>query len=265
MFRKNGGVTSGGSISFDRAAGYYDKTRNLSPEAAERITDLLHRELDGNDGVLEIGVGTGRIALPLARRGIELTGLDLSRTMLDKLVENAGGSSPFPLLQGDASKLPFRDGSFDAAIASWVLHLVPTWREVLTELTRVMRPGGVLLVDVGSEHESILTKLTWRFRDVAGITDWPRGVKDYGEVDKVLGGLGARARDLEHVPEVLRSSIEYHIGLLENGIYSVSWGVDEGKRKLAANELRAWAEKELGSITEERAIEVTHVWRAYDI
>ena len=258
-------MASGGSISFDRAAGYYDKTRSLTPEAARRITELLQRELDGRGNVLEIGVGTGRIAIPLARLGVDMTGIDLSRTMLDRLIDNAGGNAPFPIAQGDASKLPFLDASFGAAIASWVLHLIPTWRDVLKELTRVIKPDGLLVIDVGSEHESILTKLTWRFRDVAGVTDWPRGVKNYDEVDEVLTGLGARSRSLDPVPEVHHSSIEYHIGLLENGIYSVSWGVDDEARKRAADELREWAEKELGSLTEERAIHTTHVWRAYDI
>jgi len=258
-------VSSRGSISFDRAADFYDKTRGLTPEAAARVTNLLHTELDGRGPVLEVGVGTGRIALPLAERGVDLTGLDLAHKMLAKLVENAGGQMVFPLVQADASRLPFRDASFGGAIASWVLHLVPTWREVVTEMHRVVGPGGLLLIDVGREHQSIIHDLTWRFRDLAGVTDWPRGAKSYDEVDAVLEGLGGQQRSPDPVIETTETSAEEHIIRLEQGIYSVAWSVDEAHRKRAAEALRSWAEREYGPVDEIRPIEVEHVWRAYDL
>ena len=88
------------SISFDRAAGFYDKTRGLPKEQAQQVTDLLTAELTGRDRTLEIGVGTGRIALPLYERGVDLVGIDISVPMLERLVANASGRQPFPLLVG---------------------------------------------------------------------------------------------------------------------------------------------------------------------
>lgn len=253
------------SISFDNAASFYDKTRSLSPEAAARVTEMLQSELAGRSPVFETGVGTGRIALPLAEAGIEMMGLDLARNMLARLVENAGGRMVFPLVQGDATRLPFRDDSFAAAIASWVLHLIPGWRDVLTELTRVVAEGGVLLLDVGREHQSIVHDMTWKFRELANVTDWPRGAKSYMESDEVLVPLGAQPRDLDPKIETIETTLEEHIQHLENGIYSVSWGVDETTRKRATGELREWAEREYGSLTEPREIVVDHRWRAYDL
>ncbi len=258
-------MTSQGSISFDNAAAFYDKTRSLSPEAAARVTEMLRAELAGRSPVFEIGVGTGRIALPLAEAGIEMMGLDLARNMLTRLIENAGGRMVFPLVQGDATRLPFRDGAFAAGVASWVLHLIAGWRDVLTELTRVVAAGGLLLIDVGREHQSIVHDMTWKFRDLANVTDWPRGAKSYEEADEVLEPLGARPRDLDPKIETIQTTLEEHIRRLEDGIYSVSWGVDEGTRKRAAAELRAWAEGEYGSLTESRDIVVDHRWRAYDL
>ena len=254
-----------GSISFDNAASFYDRTRSLSPEAAARVTEMLLSELTDRSSVLEVGVGTGRIALPLAEAGIEMTGLDLARNMLARLVENAGGRMIFPLVQGDATRLPFRDGVFDAAIASWVLHLVPGWRDVLIELTRVVGRGGVLLVDVGREHQSIIHDMTWKFRAFAGVTDWPRGAKSYEEIDEALVPLGASPRSLDPKIETVETTLEEHIRRLEDGVYSVSWGVDEGTRKRASDELRAWAEREYGRLTEPREVVVDHRWRAYDV
>lgn len=257
-------MTSSGSISFDDAAGFYDKTRALSPDAAAQITNVLERELRRRDQVLEIGVGTGRIALPLARRGVTMTGVDLAHNMLAKLVQNAGGTAPFPLVQGDATRLPFNDASFDAAIVSWVLHLIEDWRVVLGELVRVVRSGGALVIDVGGKQGSITAELTWRFRDVAGVTDWPRGVDDPEQVDEALSGMGARPRTLDPVNEIVKMTLGHHIDLLEQGIYSVTWGLDEATRKTAAAELRTWAAEQYGSLTEVRNIEATHTWRAYD-
>ena len=54
------------SVSFDRAASFYDATRALTPEAMAAVQALLRSELQGRGRCLEIGVGTGRMALPLA-------------------------------------------------------------------------------------------------------------------------------------------------------------------------------------------------------
>ncbi len=98
------------SVAFDRAAEYYDRTRGNSPEGLRKTIDLLTVELRERGTVLEVGVGTGQLGLPLHEAGIAVVGLDLARPMMDKLVEKAGGRSPFPLVQGDATRMPFRDG-----------------------------------------------------------------------------------------------------------------------------------------------------------
>ena len=250
-----------GSICFDRAASFYDRTRGLTPEAASAITRLLRDEM--SDGLaLEIGVGTGRIALPLSRAGANLIGLDLSNEMLRTLLAQAGGRLPFPLLRGDATALPFHDGSFDVALASWVLHLIADWRRVVDELVRVVRDGGLLLIDLGV-LSGIDADIKRRFRDEAGITDWPRGPKDPGELTAFLAAKGATPRPLRPVVEVRRGRLEDEIKALEDGIFSVSWAVDAPTRKAAADATRRWAEARFGSLTEERRLDATHEWRAY--
>src|SRR5437867_2722127 len=100
------------SVAFDRAAEFYDRTRALLPEAERATVELLRTELAGRGGCLEVGVGTGLIALPLHQAGVSMVGLDLSRPMLSKLVEKAGGRIPFPLVLADATRMPFRDDAF---------------------------------------------------------------------------------------------------------------------------------------------------------
>ena len=71
-----------GSIRFDGAADHYDRTRAISDETMERTISLLASELRDRGRVLEVGVGTGLLALRLHEAGIPVSGLDLSAPML---------------------------------------------------------------------------------------------------------------------------------------------------------------------------------------
>ncbi len=134
------------SIPFDHAADYYDATRGFPPGVDQQVAALIARAagLDGSSRVLEVGVGTGRIALPLARHVRQVVGIDLARPMLDRLRAKRT-DEPVWLVRGDAVHLPFRARVFDAALSVHVFHLIPAWREALAELARALRIGGVLI------------------------------------------------------------------------------------------------------------------------
>ncbi len=142
------------SINFDRAAGYYDATRGYDRDVALAIGRGLAAAAQATAATrfLEIGVGTGRIALPLAELGYDVTGVDISLEMLarlhEKLAASAAGGRPLRVRveEADAHDLPFQDGDFDAAIAVHVFHLMADARRAVQELFRVLRPGGCLLI-----------------------------------------------------------------------------------------------------------------------
>src|SRR5687767_1296297 len=104
------------SIKFDRAAEYYDRTRALPDDVNARQAELLMAELAGAERVLEVGIGTGRIAVTL---DLPIIGLDLSRPMMGVLRTK---TSAIPLVEGDGTRLPFPDARFDAAYVAHVLH-----------------------------------------------------------------------------------------------------------------------------------------------
>ncbi|MBE2269465.1 MAG: methyltransferase domain-containing protein [Anaerolinea sp.] len=135
-----------GSVAFDRAVDYYDQTRGFPPGVEQHATQLFVKAgaLTPDSQVLEVAVGTGRIALPLAPHVGSITGLDLSLPMLNKLIEKRKDER-VQVVQGDGTHLPFKANAFDAAIAVHFFHLIPTWRDALAELRRVLRPGGVLM------------------------------------------------------------------------------------------------------------------------
>lgn len=128
-------------MSFNRAADYYDATRGLPEQVRTALADVLAAELAGASRCLEVGVGTGRIALPLHERGVRIVGSDIAPTVLARLVANAGGVAPFPLVCADATRLPFRPAVYDAVLFCHVLHLVTDWRAAVDEARRMLRPG----------------------------------------------------------------------------------------------------------------------------
>jgi arsenite methyltransferase len=99
---------------------------------------------------LDVGSGPGNVTTSLAHAagadGLAL-GIDISEPMLTRAVRAAAGPQ-VGFLRADAQKLPFRDGSFDAAISLAVLQLIPEPAAALAEIGRVLKPGGRLAVMV---------------------------------------------------------------------------------------------------------------------
>ena len=258
------------SVAFDRAASFYDQTRTLSPDAAKRVTELLGDELAGVDRVLEIGVGTGRIALPLVAAGVRLVGVDLSAPMLARLVENADGRAPFPLVLADATRLPFRDGVFGSAYAAHVLHLIPAWRDAVGELARVVRPSGTVLIDIGMPPSK-------KNQPIEAVTDWftmearlhrrHPGLEEDGApvLDDAFAALGASPRLLPGVREVRRLPLDGWIQLLRGNVFSWTWRLDDETRTRAADATLMWAEEQFGDLSEPQDFSYTVQWRAYEL
>lgn len=259
------GTTRSGSVNFDRAAGYYDSSRNLSPEFEAMVNDLLRAELAGRGRALEIGVGTGRVALPLHRSGIPLAGVDISPLMVRRLIEKAGGRPPFPLALADATALPFAGGTFGAALAAHVFHLIPPWREAVAELLRVVTPGGLLLVHLTGGGGELFHVVRERFSAAAGQARQHIGVSGFEELDAELLSLGAVGRDLPELREPGQVRLCEIIASFERADFSYTWRIDEETRSRAAAETRAWAEDVYGSLDELRPTSSTIAWRAYDL
>ncbi|MEO7913366.1 MAG: class I SAM-dependent methyltransferase [Roseiflexaceae bacterium] len=139
-------------VSFDRAAEYYDTTRGYAAGSAERIRDAIvaYAGAGFDTRFLELGVGTGRIALPFICAGYDYTGVDISPAMMARLAGKLSSGSDaatyrFQLHEADITALPFEAAHFDVIIAVHVLHLVEAWQHAIQEARRVLRPGGWLL------------------------------------------------------------------------------------------------------------------------
>ncbi len=134
-------VNGGTSGEFDEIAPVYDQTRTpLDPAAGARLAETLRSRAGRR--ILEVGVGTGRVAAPLARLGLEVTGVDAAPKMLAMARTKGLGR----LVRADAYALPFRDGAFDAAIFAHVLHTLEEPEHAISEALRVSRRGAFALL-----------------------------------------------------------------------------------------------------------------------
>jgi phosphatidylethanolamine/phosphatidyl-N-methylethanolamine N-methyltransferase len=160
--------------AYARWAPVYDLVFGAVFERGRAAATAASSRLGGR--VLEVGVGTG-ISLPYYSSRSRVVGIDLSEPMLRRArrrVAERGLRNVEGLVVMDAESLAFPDGAFDVVVAQYVINTVPDPEAVLDEITRVLRPGGeiVLLSRVGADAgprravEQLLTpmvqKLGWR-------------------------------------------------------------------------------------------------------
>ncbi|WJV45249.1 class I SAM-dependent methyltransferase [Streptomyces flavofungini] len=151
-------------LDYGKEAVRYDASRGGEPRAvaaAEAVCSLLPA---GTGALLDVACGTGLVTRRLvARPGLRVVGVDAAYAMARMAADRVPGG----IVLGDSRSLPFRDGTFDAASAVWLLHLLPDPDEaaaVVGECARVLRPGGVLVTtvdkaaahDVGSDIDAVL-------------------------------------------------------------------------------------------------------------
>ncbi len=118
-----------------------------------RVVELA--QIINGDRALDLCCGTGDLALALAQRGAETTGLDFSPQMLEVAkIRSEKLKSPTPnsqlptpnFIQGDAQQLPFPENSFDIVTVGYGLRNLTSWEKGLDEMFRVAKPGARLIV-----------------------------------------------------------------------------------------------------------------------
>jgi SAM-dependent methyltransferase len=97
----------------------------------------------GCQRVLDVGCGTGTLTVALAEHGSQAVGIDASETYL----ASARRNRPHPNVTyelSDVRHIPYKDASFDACVSTLVLDIIPEFDQVVREIRRVTRPGGVV-------------------------------------------------------------------------------------------------------------------------
>jgi demethylmenaquinone methyltransferase / 2-methoxy-6-polyprenyl-1,4-benzoquinol methylase len=202
---------------FDRIARVYDlmntvMTAGMHHRWRQRAADLAR--VGPGSRALDVATGTGDLAIELARRGAEVTGLDFSEPML----ELARGKAPgLDWTQADALELPFGDGAFDAVTVGFGARNFADLDRGLREMARVTRPGGrVVVLEITTPQKP---PLSWFFRV------W------FDRVVPVLGRVAGDPEAYSYLPSSVRrfpGPRELAAALAEAGLVEVRWVLTAG-------------------------------------
>jgi len=152
----------------------------MTPEQTAREANFLAERLELVPGmsVLDVPSGNGRLAIELARRGVRMTGVDISRGFLD---EARGKAPEIEWIEGDMRKLPW-SGRFDAAYCwgnSFGYFDHDNCQVFLEAIAAVLKPGGRFILESGAVAESILPTLqTERRLQIGDIDFFSRNIYD---------------------------------------------------------------------------------------
>ncbi len=138
----------------------------LDDTQAYRVRET-HLELLGlaslrNQLILDAGCGPGTYGIMLAQKGNEVIGVEISPSAVQVAKQRASEKRVnFSAQVGDLEKLPFEDGYFDVCFVGWVLHHFPDINAAVSELVRVLKPGG--MIAMAEPNESNLAVRFSRF------------------------------------------------------------------------------------------------------
>jgi 2-polyprenyl-3-methyl-5-hydroxy-6-metoxy-1,4-benzoquinol methylase len=125
------------------AEAYRDSPRHARGADLDRLVEAL--DLAPGLTALDLATGPGHVARALARRGLTVTGLDLTPAMIAVAREAAATEGlSVTWVEGDVAALPFPDAAFDRVTCRRAAHHFPALGQVLTEAFRVLKPGGLL-------------------------------------------------------------------------------------------------------------------------
>ncbi|MFW9805282.1 MAG: class I SAM-dependent methyltransferase [Candidatus Thorarchaeota archaeon] len=164
------------SIDYDEVSKVYDNVRIGDPEMVRQLVQGV--TLIQDSVVLDIGCGTGNNTLLFAgATRTKVTGLDISYGMLEKAHEK---SRQVPLVQAAADILPFASETFSLVFMTEVIHHLPSPDRSITEIYRVLIPGGSTCI-VTQSHKQIDGRMTSRFFPASANVDKER----YPDIDVI--------------------------------------------------------------------------------
>ncbi len=173
--------------------------------------EFVHRlGLAPGTRVLDVACGTGNLAVPAARAGAEVVGLDIATNLLEQARERTaaeGLTAQFD--EGDAERLPYPDASFDAVISMFGVMFAPRPELAAAELLRVCRPGGRIALANWTPGGFV----GQMFKTIAGHVPPPAGVPSpiqWGDEAKVRERLGGGTSDLRATPRLI--ALEFPFG-----------------------------------------------------
>ena len=141
---------------WDKVARFYDIFEKLyNGEVNCKLVIVVSNMVESGDRILECACGTGMLSKGIALRCKELIATDFSDGMLKQTKKNCKHMNNVKIRKADIMSLNFKDGKFDKVVAGNVIHLLDFPYEALTELIRVCKNGGKVIIPTYVNNENV--------------------------------------------------------------------------------------------------------------
>jgi ubiquinone/menaquinone biosynthesis C-methylase UbiE len=192
---------------YTREAEIYDLKR-FSHQAgrfyAELSNQVLFDLLETKEGerILDLATGTGRVSVGLAEKGISIFGADLTWKMIERAKKKAAekGLTNVSFHLADGLQLPYKDNTFDKVVSIRFFHILPfeMQKAILQEVRRVLKPGGVSVIEFNSPFAGLIL---WALRR-DHLVIWPRQVRELFQGMTIVKKVGVMLPGLGRVAKV---------------------------------------------------------------
>lgn len=200
---------------------------------ARRITEGL--DLKEGDKIIDVGCGDGYYLYLLSNiplKNVHLLGFDYDRIVLSNARKNLGRRK-IKLVEGSATKMPFKEGSFDKAIMTEVLEHIDNDGKALTEVNRILKSKGVLLLTVPSLNYPFLwDPVNWILQNIFGIHIsgtgffagiWARHLRLYkkSQLEKQLKKAGFEIEEIDELTTRCLPFNHHLVNLVARFLYDI--------------------------------------------
>lgn len=230
-------------VDFSRNSEVYDQRHGatISGDLAQLMAGLL----PPGATVIDIGAGTGRVAVPLAERGLRVVAIDPAIPMLQTILQKSGATIP---VCAEGNRLPLRGKSADAVVAARLMYLAPAWQGLLAEAKETLRTGGILFHEWGNgESDEKWVQIREKARslfEAAGVaTPFHPGARSEAEVDAYIRSMGFVRKQ-----EIVAGSgpwitLGVFLDKIQSGEFSYIWSVPKEVQESCLPQLRRWSEE----------------------
>jgi ubiquinone/menaquinone biosynthesis C-methylase UbiE len=185
----------------------------MIPGLGARLVELL--EVRGGEDVLDVATGSGNAALPAARTGASVTGLDITPALLEVASQQASATGlDVAWVKADARALPFDDASFDCVLSCVGVQFCADHGAVAAELLRVCRPAGRIGL-IAWTREGFIGQVLGAVAKATGGGGSPQSPLDWGSEDKVSDLFGGHVTDIAFQREHVQMPAESPIGWVD--------------------------------------------------
>jgi len=231
-------------VDFSANSKIYDHRHGdvISDQVAQTLVSHLRRDAI----IIDVGAGTGRVALALASNGFQVVAVDPAIPMLQTM-QRKSGEALVLAVAAEGTRLPFRKNSADAIVLARLVYLVADWQRLLREAREVLRHGGILFHewgngDAGEAWVQVREKARSLFQEAGVETPFHPGARSEIEVESCLLDLGFHRREQIEAGVGPAITLADFLNKMQSGEFSYIWNVPKNAQDFCLPQLRRWCE-----------------------